>query len=206
MSITTYSELQTAVQNLFNDTASLVAARVQEHITLAEAFFRRELRCRDMETTADITINAQTAALPTDFVGMRRLYLSGDPNTELDFFQPDDFYRRYASSQTAKPKIYTIEAGNFVFGPTPDTTYTGKVLYYKWPGALSASNTPALFTNNPDLYLYGSAYHSAEYLNDTERAMKYAALVQRIMTDIQKSDERDRFGRAQLVARSDVMA
>ena len=206
MAITTYAELQTAIQNLFDDTAELASARVQEHITLAEAMIRRELRCREMEDTTDLTISAQTVALPTNFLGVRRLYLNTDPKQRLEYLAPENFWIRYLATETGDPEAFTIEGGNFIFGPSPDATYTGKLLFWEWVGALSASNTPTLFTNHPDLYLYASAMHSADYLEDNGKVLKYAAAAKDIMESIMRADDRDRFSQGPLVALSDVYA
>lgn len=202
--ITTYAELQIALQNLFADTGNLTASRLEDCITLGEAEIRRRLRIREMEATTDLSVSSRTTALPTDFLAVKRIYVSSDPNRPLQFYPASLFWNLYASSQTGTPKIYTIEAENIVVGPAPDQTYTCPLLYYKWEDALSGSNTPDLFLNHPDLYLYAAAVFAADYLDDDRLMAKRAALFESAVDSIQKADQRDRYPTGGLTMRSEV--
>ena len=69
------------------------------------------------------------------------------------------------SSTSGRPNVYTILGDNFRFAPTPDTTYTATINYYKAIDALSDSaTTNYILTNHPGIYLYGSLYHAANFL------------------------------------------
>ena len=210
MAITTYSELQSAV------TARLIidygATLIQEFIALGEAMLNRRLRIREMETSADLTLVAgtRTVALPTRYVEMRRIYLDGSPVRKLNFIPATDFWLRYMATETSKPAAYTIEADNIVFGPTPDTAYTGKMLYYQKFAALSdAAPTNNLLTNHPDVYLYAAELQGWFYKGDFTQEGKEAisacvAALDRTIEEMLVSDRRDRHSGDVLVARSDV--
>jgi hypothetical protein len=129
MAISTFAELKTAVANWLG--RSELTSRIPEFVSLAEDRIASELRIRPMETAVDITINSQTEALSTGYLQARRLYIDGDPVRQLELMTPLQFWNRYVSSQTGKPKAFCIEGENIVFGPSPDATYTGKFLYYK---------------------------------------------------------------------------
>lgn len=191
MTITTHAELITAVQN-WTHRASLASARIDEFIDLAESRIRKELRTRDMETESDVTVSARTAPLPTNYRGLRRVYLDTSPAQEVRFVTPDYYWATWMSSTTGKPKDYTIEAGNFVFGPPPDTTYTAKVLGLGL-AALTASVTPALFTTHPDLYLYGTLVESAPFLGNTARLPEWEGKYQVALSSARTSNIKDRF-------------
>ena len=192
MAITTFSELKTALANwLHRDD---LTSRIPEFVSLAEDKIGLELRVRAMETSADLTIasGTRTVALPTRFVQQRRIYLDSTVK-QLDYFEAEDFWTRQAQNETGRPVMYTIEGENYVFGPEPDTGYTGKLLYYQKFAALSAdADTNWILTNARGLLLYGSLIQAAPYLEDDARAVAWAAYYQDILDSVHRADKRDR--------------
>ena len=203
MSIDNYGELKTAVANWIQ--RSDLTSRIPEFIALAEDRIGLDLRVRAMETSADITISAQTAALPTRFVQQRRIYLDTD-SRRLGYYPPNDFWTRLASNETGEPKIFTIEGENFVFGPYPSSgSHTAKALYYAKFAALSAdSDTNWLFTNARGLLLYGSLLEASPYTEDDQRSITWASLYEDTLERVHKADDRDRHPDAALEMRSTV--
>ena len=130
MAITTYAQLKTALQNWPARSDSNITDRVDEFIDLCEAQlyyglqdpFTGEmippLRNSNMQTTTDLTVNAQTVAKPSDYLSAIRLYLDGSPQRDLDYLAPDQFWSRRGAVTSSKPFYYTIEGDNFVFGPS----------------------------------------------------------------------------------------
>ncbi len=205
MAISTYGELKTAIANWLAD--DNLTARIPEFIVLGEAeiFGDTRTRTRLLETTTDITISAQEVALPTRFIGVRRFYLNTDPTRKLRYLTPDNFWNRFISSTTGTPDFYTIEGENFNFEPTPDGTYTGKLLYWQKPAAFSAdSDTNTFFTTNPDLYLYASLVAAAPFLGDDPRLMTWTTLYDHAADRIKKADRVDRFPKGDHQMRSDI--
>jgi hypothetical protein len=191
MSITTYGELKTAIANWLDD--DNLTSRIPEFISLCEDRIAQNLRIRLMETSADLTVNAQEVSLPTGYLGHRRLYLSGNPVRMLNYETPDNFWQSYMSTDTAKPVAFTVEGDNFVFGPAPDTTYTGKILYYKRLTAFSDdADTNTLLTTARGLYLYGSLIEAATYLEDDVSILKWSALFDDLIDKVMTNDKRDR--------------
>ncbi len=192
MSITTYAELKTAVASWLARTSDTdFTAMVPDFITLSEAAIYRRLRVREMETAVDLTISTQATALPSGFIGARRLYLSTNPIYMLEPVSVEYIYSRWAS-ETGQPAHYAIEGDNLIVGPTPDQTYTGKLLYWKRLAALSSA-VNNLFTNNPDLFLYGALLQAAPYIADDARIATWAQFYQAIIDGIETSNLRDRF-------------
>ena len=199
MAITSYAELKTAIANNLHR-SDLVAGRVIEFITLGENRLRDDLRVREMEVSANITVDAQEVALPTGFIGVRRFYLNSSPITSLTFASPDAFWRMFLSSQTSLPTHYTIEAENFVFGPAPDISYTGKILYHALTG-LNVTDPSALLTANPNLYLYASMLEAGVFLGNDALAQKYGLLYREALESKKTSDRHSRFSGQALIPR-----
>ena len=193
MSISTYGELQTAIGNWLDD--DNLTSRIPEFIALCEDRIGLDtrIRIRSMETSSDLTVNAQEVALPTGYVGHRRIYLSGNPVAVLNYEEPDNFWTSYMGSDTAKPRAFTVEGDNIVFGPSPDTTYTGKILYYKrFTAFADDADTNTLLTSARGLYLYGSLLEAATYLEDDVSILKWSALFDDIADKLKDADRMDR--------------
>jgi len=205
MAITNYGELKTAVANWLD--RDDLTDRIPEFISMAEDTIAQDkrVRIRAMETSADLTISAQTVALPTGFIGARRLYLEGTPLKRVEFLAPENFWIRNLATQTAQPQWFTIEGENLVFGPSPDTTYTGKLLYLQRFTTLSGdTDTNWLLTNARGLLLFGALLEAAPFLEDDSRLMTWAVRYDDLAEKVHEANKRDRYTGAPLVSRSDV--
>lgn len=185
MAISTYAELLTAVENHLD--RSDLDDRIPEFVTIAEARIARKLRIREMETEANVTVTSgtRTAALPTGFREVRRLYLDTTPIRDLEYISPQDYWRRYLSSVVGYPQCFTVEGTNFLFGPVPGYTGTAKCLYYKGLDALSSS-AHAVFTANPDLYLYGALTAAEPYIKNDKRLSVWKSLFDEALMDLER--------------------
>lgn len=183
MAIQTYSELQTAIQN-WTKRADLWTY-IPDFITQAENDINRRLRVREMETEADVSMTGgtRTAALPSDFGEVRRFYLNSSPIVQLEYMAPDDYWRRYTSTNSGQPLAFTIEGSNFAFGPIPDSSYTAKLQYYRKLPALSSS-AHGVFTANPFLYLYGSMAEAERFMKNDKRVLLWEGKVNQILHDL----------------------
>ena len=203
MSIDNYGELKTAVANWLD--RSDLTSRVPEFIAMAEDRIGLDLRIRAMETTDDaFTIDSMTEALPTGFVGVQRFFIDG--SRSLEFMARDQFWTTHGGvSFLGEPKFFTIEGENFVFGPAPDTAYTGKLLYYKKFTALSGdSDTNWLFTNARGLLLYGALLEAEPFLGNDPRTALWGTMYEDIKERVNEADRRDRHSEGVLVSRSGV--
>ena len=189
MAISTYNELLTAVENHLD--RSDLDDRIPEFVSLAEARIGRKLRIRATETEADVSITAgtRTAALPTGFREVRRLYLNTDPARELEYITPQDYWRRFVGSYTGTPTCFTTEGTNFLFGPIPGGSNTAKCLYYKSLDALS-STAHGVFTANPDLYLYGALTAAEPYMKNDKRLAVWKSMFNEILEELDAQSRR----------------
>ena len=213
MAITTYGELKTAVANWL--ARSDLTAFIPDFIRLAEArihhgsdnpqFPSEPLRIRLMETAVDVTIDAQTEALPTGFLGARRFFINSTPITNLNQVSPTQLYTDFPDGTTGRPVEYTIEGSNFVFGPSPDQTYTGKLLYYKEFTSFSAdADTNTLLTTSPGVYLYGALIEAMPFIQDDARLPMWFAMFSAAVNGLQGTNKRDAWSGSIRVVRTDT--
>ena len=98
-----------------------------------------------MEQIDTVTINAETVTVPTGFISVRSFYILQSSNKyPLEYITPHNMFETKGGSSSGRPRVYSIEADNetdqFRFGPSPDTSYTGYLSYYKNIEALSEDN------------------------------------------------------------------
>jgi len=202
LSLSTFSDLKSSVANWLN--RANLTARIPEFVQLAEAriaygsieqqFSSEPLRIRSMETSASLTVNAQTVALPTGYLSPRRLYLATTPIAELEYTVPDVFWRTWLGSNQGQPQSYTIEGENLVFGPSPDVSYTGQFLYYKKFTALSADgDTNWLLTNSFGTYLHGTLLEAYKFIRNTEMALVETSAFVGSINALNLADKSDRY-------------
>ena len=194
MTVTNFGQLKSAIENeLRHDD---LTNEIPRFIRQGEQRLYQKLRVRFMETNVNIsTVSSQQAdALPSRFRQARSIYVAGSPNVRLEFRTPVEFWSIYSSFADAKPKVYTIEGENFLWGPAPDAVYTITVLYYKEPAALSDdSDTNGVFTLDFQLLMYASLIASATFLKNDARLIVWAQLYEQCLEDAMEADKRDRY-------------
>lgn len=203
MAIATYGQLKTAVSRFMLDRD--LTAVIADIVGLAEdRMFRDQRLLRCLETTADLTIDAQAVAAPSDYAGHRRLYQNSSTNPTLEFLPPSDFWGRQLAWGTGAPEFFTYEDGSFYFGPAPSATYTGKLLYYYRPTRFSAdSDTNSLLTSHAGIYLYASLLEARGYIGDDPRMMTWGTLYDQAVDNLLEAKRLERYP-TDLRVRSDV--
>lgn len=204
MAITTYTELQTAVDNWLGRTD--LSARTPEFITFAEATMNRRLDTLEMETraTATLATGEEYLALPLDYRGWRELHFEGSPDRILDYLAPAALAQKFATITTGVPRNFTVLDGQFKFGPAADTSYTVEIIYYQKIPALSTSSgsqTNWMLDDNPDLYLFSSLIEAEGYLVNDQRIQLWQSRADRIYAEIEEMNDRNVWGRAPLKMR-----
>lgn len=202
MAITSYSELQTAVADFLNrDDLALV---IPTFISLAEATFSRQFRSAEMVTRATVTVDAEYKPRPADWLETIRYQISTNPVAPLEFVTPEEaIIQKTKYNAAGQPLFFSTVGTNFQHVPTPDTSYTGELLYYARIPALSDSvTTNWLLANNPDIYLYGTLVQSAPYLKEDERIAVWASIYDRLAEDFRVANERAKTGSSRLVTKT----
>jgi hypothetical protein len=184
MTITTYSELQTAIANW--SSRSGLTARLPEFITLCEARIKNgsmtagyesePLRTRVMQSTTTLVTVAgtSTVALPTGWLGFKGdLYISGNSKTRLTVETLDNLHSLYLGSTSGLPRAYAIAGTNIHLGPTPDAIYNIPVIYWALLALSVSQTTNAVLTNYPNIYLFGSLLELSIYTRNWENAKAF---------------------------------
>lgn len=200
MSITTYSELQTAVANWLG--RDDLTARIPEFIALAEAKMNRTLRCFQQEGRSTASVNLsntepQFITLPTDFQMMKSLRLSGvtgKPRLQyLTNSQLDD-YRTGVNDQTGQPQFFSVFGTELELAPTPDSAYTLEMIYRANIPALTNTNTTNwLLTLAPDAYLYGALLEAAPYMRDSDQLQIWGSGFKSVIEDLNQLTQAAKF-------------
>jgi len=184
MAITTYAQLKTAVTSWLDVSTATLSTTIDDLVTIAEARIFREARTRDTEAVLSGTIASGVVAVPSDYIALKFAYLVTSPSQILERRPAEWIYSQYPiRSSAGRPKYIGREAGNFIFGPYADSGYTLAGVYYKKLAALSTT-AHALFTNNPDLYLFGCLAESEILIGRDERLpiwrTKYAEILAQV--------------------------
>ena len=194
MSISTYSELKTAVANYLARTD--LTDQIPDFIRFAEIRLRRELRIRQMlkTVTSSTTGGDSTVELPSDFLEIRDFLVVSNPVQPLTYSSPAVFSRNTRSTQSGLPLDYTILATEFQLAPIPDSTYTVKLLYYFAPTFLGDSNqSNAFMVNAPDALLYAALLEAEPYIMNDARVNTWGGMYDRAISTLTKSDESSQY-------------
>lgn len=210
MALTTFAGLKSSIADWLN--RSDLTTQIPDFIALAEADFNAKLRIRQMEQIDTITIDSESVSVPTGFISVRSLYILLSSNKYvLEYITPHNMFEVKAGSTAGRPRVYTIESDNETeslrFGPSPDTSYTGYLSYYKAFGALSDSNTTNYILNkHPGIYLYGSLYHAANFLGgiDPNQVQQWLQMYISAMERCENNDRQDSYGGAPVTQRTDI--
>ena len=192
MTIATYSDLQTALQN-WTDRSDL-SSNVADFITLAESTINKRLRVRQQLTTVTSVPDANgKITIPSDYLAWKRVTWKGStPHRELEYVEPTYLSSVFADVPSNTPIFFTIEGASFVTMPI-DSVSNIEILYYQKIPALSNSNTTNwLLTANPDLYLAASLVELLAFTEQPELLQAWLAKREGAFNDIIALDQRSR--------------
>jgi len=192
----TYEGLQASVADTLNR-QDLVSV-IPDFITMAEAQISRKLIAdgpvRSMMGRSDATLSGEFTALPSDFMGVRTLILTGSKNS-LDFCEPEIITERKAlyPDQTGDPQVFSIVGNEIQLWPWISGSYTGELTYWKRLAPLSGGSANWVLLNHPDVYLYGALLQSAPYLKADDRIAVWGSLFTAGVASIIAADKVERF-------------
>ena len=205
MALNTYTSLKASIANWLNR-SDLTAEIQDDFIKLTEADLNSKLRVRSMIAQTDITINAETAALPTDFLQIRNFYiLSGQTKTPLVYTTPASMDTTSGTSTTGLPTTFTILGDTLRFSPKPDATYTAVMNYYKkFPALTSTNATNYILASHPAIYLYGSLFHAANFLGgiNPQQVQTWQQMYATALERLELNDREDEYNGSPLQVRT----
>ena len=205
MALNNYSNLQTSIANFL--ARDDLTTEIVDFVALTEADFNRRLRIRAMENSSSFTIDSETETLPTGFLQARSFVIPTNPKTALQFMTPFHQAETQGSSETGKPRAYSIEGTNFRFSPTPDASYTATLVFYKAFDSLSSSvATNHILTNHPDVYLYGALYFASTFIRgmDPQTVGQFKSQYESALQQVEMADEKDKYNATPLVQRTGI--
>ena len=162
---------------------------VTDFILKGEKYIFRHARTRDMEAALSVAIASGVMALPADFVALKYAYIDGTPVQPLQMRSASWIVNKYPTrSSEDKPLYCAIDGSNLIFGPYPDSTYTVKGTYYKRLASISSSAN-ALFTANPDLYLFAALAEAKAFMKDDTHIQLWTSKRDQILADVNAEDK-----------------
>lgn len=166
MALSTYTELKTALTDHL--ARSNLTSYLDDFIDIAESMHQRDIRIREMIQRDAITIDVRQEAVPAGVLEVISLRLLTNPVTVLEEVSLHEM-NRIRSESTGKPYRFAIHK-EIEFDVTPDSAYSGEIIYYGAVTALSGSvASNAILAKAPDAYLYGALMASAPFLMSDER-------------------------------------
>ena len=205
MALNTYTTLKASIANWLNR-SDLTAEIQDDFIKLTEADLNSKLRVRSMIAQVNITVNAETAALPTDFLQIRNFYiLSGQTKTPLVYTTPASMDTTSGTSTTGLPTTFTILGDTLRFSPKPDATYTAVMNYFKkFPALSSTVSTNFILENHPAIYLYGSLFHAANFLGgiNPQQIQTWQQMFATALERLELNDREDEYNGSPLQVRT----
>ena len=194
MAITNYTALTSAVVAWLDVATADVSSVISDLVMAGENRIMRELRTPDMEIALSSAITAGGIAVPSDYVEMKFAYVDGSPTQYLQMVPASYIYDRYPDrSAQGKPIVIARDGANFIFGPYPDSTYTIKGTYFKHLTAVQTTIN-ALFTANPDLYLFACLAESEPIIGRDNRIQIWEGKYKFIASLVNSEADRSRLG------------
>jgi hypothetical protein len=176
--LSTYGELKTGLGDYSGRAANVTwLANLPLFVRRAHDVAMRELRIPLLQTTTDLTINAERVAVPADYRAPVRLFIDGAYDSPLTPTSVEMRVKEAVTQSSSRPRVFSREGGYLAFGPIPDTTYTGKLLYYRTLAFFASdAATNDLLTLHPWIYFYGAMAEAARFDKSDEDIMTYEAM------------------------------
>lgn len=186
MSISNYTDLQTAVQGWMVRGDQLVIARIPDFIRLGEERIGRRLRVSGMVSlpvTLTIIAGQNWVALPADWLEFKRITSAAEPR--IEYMAPDALADL---PLCGNPRAYSIEGNRLLYGQTPNADLPLTVKYYQRPPLLSITASNWLLAASPSVYLYAALIEGAMFVKDSAKAGEWGTLFDKVVDELEGSD------------------
>ena len=191
MALDTFSNLKTSIASWLH--RADLTSQIPDFIDLCETKFNRVMRLSTMETRSSITVDSQYEDVPSGFLELRSIQITGDSGGMLSYLTPQQANDNYRGD-TGIPRFYSIVGSTFAFYPPPSGTYTAELVYYAAIAALSdAAPTNWMLTNHPDVYLYGSLKEAEAFIKNDPRIQTWKAQYEEAIAQVMAADQRSRW-------------
>lgn len=182
-----YSELSQALQDYLETQETSFVSNIPNFVRQAEERIYRSVQIPELRknATAITTTGNQYLARPSDFLSVFSLaVVDGSGNYSYLYDKDVNFIREAYPGPTTQglPKYYAqfdgdqtgVTEGNFILGPTPNSTYTVELHYYYDPPSIVTTGTSWLGDNAEAALLYGALVEAYTYLKgDADMLQNY---------------------------------
>jgi hypothetical protein len=186
MAIQDYAGLVEGVQKWCARSDTTFTNRIPDFVALAEdriyngsdlrdrgPLYSPPLRNDVLETTDTLTFTDGAAAVPSGFLGFRKLYRDAD-QVGLVYLPPERFSVRDAYSSGTSPSHFTFEGGQIKVLPSYDGDM-GATYWAKLAALTSDANSNALLVAHPMVYLTACLFEAFSFMQESELAVGHVA-------------------------------
>jgi hypothetical protein len=189
MAISTYAELQTAVQTYLDDTS--LSSLVPDWVTLGESRINRDVdKARLSWTNGSLTgtPSSRSVALPSTFVEARSLFLT----TSGEQIELAPFIAGVMELRTSDgtPRAWSINGSNIDLDCPCDQAHTF-LLRYRAKWAIATDLTNWLLTNHPDVYLFATLVEAHGFRGNEEQSVKYEVRYRNAVDEVNRKEARN---------------
>lgn len=171
-----YTELVAAIQDYTENEEASFVANIPNFVRQAEERINRSIMLPELRKNATTVLagGSKYLARPVDFLSVFSMAVvdsDGDYSYLID--KDVNFIREaYPSASTGgQPRYYAQfdgdndgGEGNFILGPTPDTSYTVELHYYYDPESIVTAGTSWYGDNAEAALLYGTLVEAYTYM------------------------------------------
>jgi hypothetical protein len=165
--------------------------KIPGFVSLFEQRFNRLVRAAE---TTTIWTATNPYPLPSDATRLRVMSNNDDSAPELSQISPAEAARLY-QGMTGTPLAYTIESGSLYFHPGGDAPV--RVTHFsKLPALGDAMPSNWLLADHSDLYLAGSQFYAASYIDDPDQASRFGAYMDAAIDELNTALRNDKWAGA----------
>lgn len=198
---TTYDGLRAEIADWLN--RADLAAVVPTFIALAESYFDKAIRAREMLTTVALDATDGSAPLPANMAELLTVRSLTRDNLKLEFASPREAIEVESVDRSRPLAFYTIVGASLRLVPRMTGAERLQVDYYaRIPRLAAGQQTNWLLARAPEIYLYGALVQASPYLKDDARVSTWVDLLQRSLDDLRVDNERAEFGGSTLKIRA----
>jgi len=199
--IVDYASLLVAIADWLN--RGDLSARLPDFVAAAEVDFNEQLRTMDMHARQTLAVSSEYTPVPTDWletIDIRNQ--SANPTLPMRFVTPDDAQAMQTPLSGYDTGFFTMEGNSIVACPVPQSAINVELLYYQQIPALGTGQPSNwLLGKDPFIYLYGALTHAETYLQNDDRAARWAAEAGRRVEMRNRASEKARHSGQKLTAR-----
>jgi hypothetical protein len=174
MALANYTDLKAAITDFFMGRSD-ISSNADDFIALTEGLLNITLRCREMETTADLTPSSNVCTIPTDYLEYKRVVELSSIRRRLEYITEEAADELYPT-RTAGLASHFIIIGDSLTALPLSSNDIELTYYQKVPGLTEAAPTNWLLTRFPNIYLSGCLFHAADFVKDQAEMAKHGGL------------------------------